>query len=107
MLPSAARNRALLKYLHRYRRTLQYLASVAVVVLCSGQVLADQHLHDETVPEELCSLCGLADLPQAPAAAGAAVPAQPGSKPVGFRAVASSLLPRPFENSLSRAPPLS
>ena len=97
----------MLNRLFRNRRALQLVAGVAALVLCSGQVLAELHLHEAAVADEFCSLCGFSDSNSAPAGVGAALAAQPRSNPDAPRPVSSNLPPRPFENSRTRAPPAS
>ena len=97
----------MLNRLFRNRRALQLVAGVAALVLSSGQVLAEQHLHEAAVPDEFCSLCGFSDSTTAPAGIGAVLPAQPWSNAEAPRPVSSPLPRRPFENSRTRAPPAS
>ncbi len=97
----------MLKHLHRYRRTLRFLGGVAAIVLCGAQVLDDRHLHDTTVPEELCSVCGCSESALALAGSGSALQALPWAHVDYPWAVSAPLVSRPFENSRSRAPPVS
>lgn len=93
--------------LNRYRRSLRLLVSVVVVVLCSAPVLADQHLHDAALPEELCNLCGFSASAAIADGSDPILPAQTWARMAFAGTVAASPVSRPFENSHSRAPPLS
>lgn len=93
--------------LNRYRRSLQFFVGVAALALCSAQVLADQHLHDTVLPEEFCNLCGFSGSAVAPMGLGPAPRGQTWERVEYPGAVAASPVSRPFENSHSRAPPLS
>ena len=93
--------------LNRYRRSLNFFVGVAALVLCSAQVLADQHLHDTALPEEFCNLCGFSGSAAAPTGLGPAPLVRSWARVEYPGTVAASPVSRPFENSHSRAPPLS
>ncbi len=97
----------MLKQLNRCRRMLHLLVGVAALVIGSAQVLADRHLHDTAVPEDVCQLCGVFGSAVAPDANGPALEAQSWAAVDYPGMVAAPLVSRPFEYSLSRAPPLS
>ena len=92
---------------NRHRRSLNFFVGVAALVLCSAQVLADQHLHDSALPEEFCDLCGFFGSAVAPAGLGPAPHARTWARVKYPGAVAASPVSRPFEYSHSRAPPRS
>ena len=97
----------MLTHLQRRLGALKILVGAAAIALCSAQVLAGQHLHDTPVPQDLCSICSFSDSGSVPAPGGEQPKAQLPELPSYAREASHPLITRPFENRLSRAPPLS
>ena len=93
------------KLLLNHRRMLQGFAWVAVILLCSGQVLDSQHQHEPTVSEEICTLCAFSDTGYTPVSTDVHAPLW---SMVDYTQIPSTVLTsRPFETHQSRAPPHS
>ena len=97
----------MLRRLSRYRRTLKGLALGAVVLLCSGQVLAGQHPHETAALEEICAVCGYAESGFSPICNGADWRAETWPAIDYAEAPAPLLVSRDFEILPARAPPVS
>ncbi|MDE0062432.1 MAG: hypothetical protein OXU72_06540 [Gammaproteobacteria bacterium] len=97
----------MLTHLQRRLGALKILVGAAAIALCSAQVLAGQHLHDTPVPQDLCSICSFSDSGSVLAPGGELPKARLPELPSHAREVSHPLITRPFENRLSRAPPLS
>ena len=91
----------------RYRRPSRGLIWVVAVALYGGQVLADQHLHEDDVSEADCVLCALS-------AAEPVLDCGTGGHRKNIWPLTDcaslyspALVSNPFENHRSRAPPIS
>ena len=93
------------KLLLNHRRMLHGFAWVAVILLCSAQVLDSQHQHVPTVSEEICTLCVFSDTGSTPVSAEVHAPLW---STVDITLIPSTVFTsRPFETHHSRAPPNS
>ena len=97
----------MLRRLSHSHRTLKGLALAAIILLCGGQVLAGQHLHESPVLEEICALCGYFEPGLAPHPAGATNPWGSWPAMVRAEAPAAPFISRCFEIFPARAPPVS
>ncbi len=93
------------KLLFNHHRMLHGFAWVAVILLCSAQVLESQHQHEPTVSDEICTLCAFSDTGFTPVSADVHAPLW---STVDYSLIPSTVLTsRPFETHHSRAPPIS
>lgn len=88
-------------------RVLQRFASLAVVVLCFGQAVADAHLHLDEIEEEVCTVCSFSDPGHILDVGGADGQPSAWHRTNSVPVSSAVLSPRPFEVSRSRAPPVS
>ncbi len=82
-------------------------ASLVAMLLVGTQVLAEWHVDGDPCPEEHCVLCAHSDGGLALAAFDANTTQQLWTRPTVPRHATLRLASRPFENPLSRAPPVS
>ena len=97
----------MLERLPRYRRMLKGLALGAVILLCGGQVLAGQHLHEASALEEICTVCGYSESGFAPVCDAVGGQAVTWASPDFAEAPAAPVVSRDFEILPPRAPPVS